>query len=91
MNFENALEIIIAEIRQMSREGSAPPELGAKELSAETALAELNLDSLGKLSLLSAVEDRADVILGEGDLQHIKTLGDLARIVNQASSCIKAV
>mgnify|MGYP002779931194 CR=1 FL=1 len=81
MNFENALEIIISEIRQMSRAGFAPPNLAGKQLSAETALAELNLDSLGRLSLLTAVEDRADAMLSEGDLQNIKTLGDLARIV----------
>ena len=83
MEFENFLKIIITEIRQMSREGSAPPELGLKELSAQTELGELNLDSLGRLSLLSAVEDRADVILGEGDLQGMKTLGDLARIISE--------
>lgn len=86
MNFENALKIIIGEIRQMAREGSAPPELAGKELSSETALSDLNLDSLGKLSLLSAVEDRADVMLGEGDLQEIKTLGDLAHIIVETIS-----
>lgn len=85
MNIENALEIIIGEIRQMASEGSAPPELSTKELSAETSLAELNLDSLGRLSLLSAVEDRADVMLGEGDLQRIKTLGDLASVLTEIS------
>lgn len=86
MEFENFLNIVIAEIRQMAGDGSAPPELIIKELSAHTELGELNLDSLGKLSLLSAVEDRADVILGEGDLQGMKTLGDLAQIIKETVS-----
>ncbi len=83
MEFENFLNIIITEIRQMASDGSAPAELGKKELSAQTELKELNLDSLGKLSLLSAVEDRADVILGEGDLHGIQTLGNLAKAVKE--------
>jgi acyl carrier protein len=83
MEFENALEIIITEICRMARAGFAPSELAEKNLSAETALAELNLDSLGRLSLLTAVEDRADAMLSEGDLPNLKTLGDLARVVTE--------
>jgi acyl carrier protein len=83
---ENALKIVIDEIRQLASEGSAPPELADKRLGADTKLSDLNLDSLGKLSLLSAVEDKADVILGEGDIQHLQTLGELARILFESAA-----
>ena len=84
MEIENALNIIINEIRQMAREGSAPKELVEKELSAKTKFNELNLDSLGELSLLSAIENRAEIILGEVNLYELKTLNDLARIVSES-------
>lgn len=86
MNKDEILQIIIEEIRQMAANGTAPAELAEKHLDGETKLADLTLDSLGKMSLLSAIEDRADVILGEGDLQEIKTLGDLARIFSETAS-----
>ena len=70
MNNEEILKIIIEEIRQLAANGNAPPELAAKQFDAETKLADLTLDSLGKMSLLAAVEDRADIILGEGDLMN---------------------
>jgi acyl carrier protein len=82
MNQNETLQIIIEEIRAMTANGAAPPELAGKTLDAGTPLADLTLDSLGKMSLLAAVEDRADIILGEGDLQELKTLGDMARVVS---------
>lgn len=81
MTQSKILQIIIEEIRAMAANGTAPAELAVKHLDAETKLADLTLDSLGKMSLLSAVEYRADVVLGEGDLQNIKTLDDLAQTV----------
>ena len=81
MNKDEILKIIIEEIRQLAANGNAPPELAAKHFDADTKFADLTLDSLGKMSLLAAVEDSADVILGEGDLQNTKTLGDLAKTV----------
>lgn len=84
MSFDEILQIIVDEIRQMARSGNAPPELIGKQLNAETKISDLTLDSLGKMSLLSAVEDRANVLLGEGDIQNAKTLGDLAVAVAAA-------
>lgn len=81
MPYPQILQIIIDEIHAMTRNGGAPPELAGKSLNAETPITDLMLDSLGKLSLLSAVEDRADVMLGEGDIKNAKTLGDLAEAV----------
>lgn len=78
--------MIIEEIRAMAANGAAPAALAGQTLDAGTGLADLTLDSLGRMSLLAAVEDRADIILGEGELQELKTLGDLAEIVSRNSS-----
>lgn len=81
--------MIIEEIRAMAANGAAPAALAGQTLDAGTGLADLTLDSLGRMSLLAAVEDRADIILGEGDLQELKTLGDMAEIVSR--NCSSAV
>jgi acyl carrier protein len=82
MNRDDVLQFIIEEIRRMAANETAPAELAEKYLDADTKLADLALDSLGKMSLLAAVEDYADIILSEGDLMNVKTLGDLAGLVS---------
>lgn len=78
------LNLIIAEIYVMVNEGIAPLPLAEKVLNETTEIADLSLDSLGKLQLITAVEDKADVMLGDGDLHNLQTLGDLAQVVVNA-------
>ena len=67
---------IAAEIAQLARE-----ELRLDfEAGPDDELAS-RLDSLALLSLVTAVEDRFRVILGEEDAVHTRSLADLARLV----------
>ena len=84
MPFPYVLQIVIDEIRNKVNEGIAPIQLSEKIFNETTHIADLSLDSLGKLQLITAVEDKADVLLGDGDLHNLQTLGDLAQVVVNA-------
>jgi acyl carrier protein len=75
------LTLVIDAIVELARRGQLPTDLARRTLAAETAIDELGIDSLGKLNLLSELEERADVTLGESLLHGLRTLGDLARAV----------
>jgi len=85
MSYNIALQLIIDEIRLMANEGSAPHDLAEKALNEHTTINELGLDSMSRLQLITAVEDRADVMLGDDDLHQTTTIGDLAKVFASAS------
>jgi acyl carrier protein len=78
------LAIVIAAIRAMAARAELPRDLAQRELSGETTIEELAIDSLGKMGLLSELEERADVGLSEGMLLGLRTLADLARMLETA-------
>jgi acyl carrier protein len=75
------LALVIDAIVDLACRGQLPSDLARRKLDAGTAIDELGLDSLAKLNLLSELEERADVTLGESLLPGLCTLGDLARAV----------
>ena len=85
MSYNIALQLIIDEIRLMANEGSAPHDLAEKSLNENTTISELGLDSMSRLQLVTAVEDRANVMLADDDLHQATTIGDLAKLFVSAS------
>jgi acyl carrier protein len=77
------LDTVIGAIRHLASLKLIPSDLSSRPLDGATAIDELGIDSLGKLELISEIEERADVLLSEGLLQGLKTLDDLARAVAQ--------
>jgi acyl carrier protein len=75
------LDLVIETLRALARDGELPATIAGEVLHADTVIDDLGLDSMGKLSLLGAVEERADLALPEAALSGIRTLGDLARAV----------
>lgn len=75
------VDLVIAAIRHLAARKLIPADLANRPLDGATALDELGIDSLGKLELLTEIEERADVALSEGLLQGLRTLDDLARAV----------
>ena len=75
------VEIVIDAIRHLATLKLIPSDLASRPLAGSTGLDELGIDSLGKLELLTEIEERADVTLSEGLLQGLCTLEDLARAV----------
>jgi acyl carrier protein len=77
------VDLVIGAIRHLAERRLIPGDLASRPLDGTTQLDELGIDSLGKLELLSEIEERADVMLSEGLLQGLRTLDDLARAVAQ--------
>ena len=60
---------------------------GATQLDVSAKLADdLKLDSLGRVELLSALEDQYQIELDEAAMTEATTVGDVERIVSQATS-----
>lgn len=77
------VDLVIDAIRHLAERKLIPGDLASRSLDGATQIDELGIDSLGKLELLSEIEERADVMLSEGLLQGLRTLDDLARAVAQ--------
>lgn len=75
------IDLVIDAIRHLAAFGRIPRDLASRPLAGSTALDALGIDSLGKLELLTEIEERVDVTLSESLLQGLRTLEDLARAV----------
>jgi acyl carrier protein len=75
------IDIVIGAIRHLARGKRIPSDLHDRPLDGATLIDSLGIDSLGKIELLTEIEDRADVMLSEGLLVGIRTLDDLAHAV----------
>ncbi|HEY5920127.1 MAG TPA: acyl carrier protein [Kofleriaceae bacterium] len=78
------IDLVIGAIRHLAERRLIPADLASRPLEGATALDELGIDSLGKLELLSEIEERADVVLSEGLIHGMRTLDDLSRAVAHA-------
>jgi long-chain acyl-CoA synthetase len=87
----------------MARPGAAPPSSALAEfiaqvthgragaLSANADLsADLNLSSVDRVEMMSALEDRYQVDLSESQFSEAKTLGDLERLLSRPSGQVTA-
>ena len=79
------LPLVIEAIRHLSRRGALPKELATRALAGDTAIDALGIDSLGKLDLLSELEERADMTLSESMILGLRTLEDIARMLDPGS------
>ncbi len=86
-------EILRAEERSAAARGSAIDEIisrigkGAPERTDSSAKlgVDLKLDSLGRVELLSAIEDRYQVEMDEAAFTETTTLGDVERMIREGS------
>jgi acyl carrier protein len=76
-----SLQLVLDVLRDLSRERVIPADIADMPLSAATEIDDLGIDSIGKLNLLSELEDRADLALSESSLSGKRTLGDLAAVL----------
>jgi acyl carrier protein len=63
---------------------TAPDGEVGLDLRPETSLADLGLDSLGTIRLVSRIEQRCQVQLDEEELLRVETLGEFAALVERA-------
>lgn len=86
MSTEKTLEMVIESIRLLASEGKLPGILAIMPLDGNTLIENLGADSLGKLSLLSDIENRADVMISESKVTKVRTLNDLAIALSECMS-----
>jgi acyl carrier protein len=74
------MDEVLAEIRRVLREELA---LGRDAQPGEDLIADLQLDSVGLLTLVVGLEDRFRVALREEDAASVRTVSDLAALVER--------
>jgi acyl carrier protein len=75
--------LVIEVIRALARRGGLPRELAQAPLDGRIEIDQLGIDSLGKLNLLSELEERADVTLSEWHLCGLRTIDELGRLLQE--------
>ncbi len=81
MSDDPMVSVILPAVRALAASGALPRSLAQRTLTADTAIDDLGLDSLATLTLLSEIEERADLMLSEAEIVGLRTLGDLARLL----------
>lgn len=76
--------LVIDAIRVLAKKGVLPRDLAERPLDGATHIDDLGIDSLGKLNLLSELEERADVALSEGMVAGLRTIDELAATLTRA-------
>lgn len=71
-------------LRQMIDDGDIPPIPDAETITAETRMADLGLDSVGKLTMLMAVQEAFDCELGPEAVSDDMTVGGLIGLIEKA-------
>lgn len=71
---------LLALIAQIS--GEAPRGVGDEQRLSE----DLHLDSLGRVQLAAAIEERLGIVSGSGLLEEVETLGDLRKLISGQSA-----
>ena len=75
------VDAVISLIRSLAQDGDLPRDLAAASLGAETRLEQLGLDSLGKMHLLSAIDERLHIFIPDDAVHPEMTIGVLANKV----------
>lgn len=78
------MDEVVAEIRRVLREELS---LEREVRPADDLVADLQLDSLGLVTLVIGLEDRFRVILSEEDAARVRTVADLAALVAERRAC----
>jgi long-chain acyl-CoA synthetase len=78
-NFGPSSDWLLALIAQIS--GEAHPGVGDELRLTE----DLHLDSLGRVQLSAAIEERLGIVEGSGLLEEVRTLGELRRLVGEGT------
>ena len=73
-------EEVLAEIRRVLREELSMTREPRPE---DDLIADLQLDSVGLLTLVVALEDRFRIVLAEEDSASVRTVADLAALVSR--------
>ena len=78
------MDEVLAEIRRVLREELS---LEREVRPGDDLVSDLQLDSLGLVTLVVGLEDRFRVVLSEEDASRVRTVSDLAGLVQERRGC----
>ena len=73
---------LIQLLRDSANAGILPTRIATMPLAPETTLADLGIDSLGKMGLLTALMDLTDKYLADDSFKDSHTLAEIAELVS---------
>ncbi len=75
------VDAVVAVIRSLADEGILPRDLALAPIGEASTLESLALDSMGRMGLLAAVDERLGIYLAEDRLSPNMKLGELAELL----------
>lgn len=75
-------------LRRMIDDGDIPPIPDADTITAATKMSDLGLDSVGKLTMLMAVQEAFDCELGPEAVSDEMTVGGLITLIEKAGGVL---
>ena len=78
------MDEVLAEIRRVLREELS---LEREVRPGDDLVADLQLDSVGLVTLVVGLEDRFRIVLAEEDAAGVRTVSDLAALVQERRAC----
>ncbi len=80
---------VVGIIRDLARDGDLPRDLAEAPLDADTTLGGLALDSLGKLTLLAALDERLAIYIPDDSIDDTTTIGALVARVARTKGLVR--
>jgi acyl carrier protein len=77
------IEAVVAVIRELASDGVLPRDLATAPIGEASSLESLALDSMGRMDLLAAVDERLGIYIPEDKLSPTMNLGQLAELLSQ--------
>jgi hypothetical protein len=81
MTKEQALALFNQSLQHLARTGLLPPDLADFSASPDMLMADLPIDSTGRMSLVHEVETRGGLSLPLDDIVEVETVNDFASVM----------
>lgn len=85
MTIEDARELFAASVRELAGAGLLPPDLRDFSVTPGLRMADLPIDSAGRMGLVSEIETRGQLSLPLDDIVSVETVDDFARLLVRSS------
>lgn len=89
MVMKSLADDVVGIIRDLARDGDLPRDLVEAPLGADTTLGGLALDSLGKLTLLAALDERLAIYIPDDSIDDTTTIGALVTRVARTKGLVR--
>jgi len=86
MTNSQLIDAVVAVIRDLANDGILPRDLATTPIGAASSLESLSLDSMGRMDLLAAIDERLGIYIPEDRLSPTMNLGQVAALLSKRQS-----